>query len=140
MRNTKQKSLILDIINQSFQHPTAYMVHEECLKIMPNISLGTVYRNLNKLVEQNKIQRLEVPGDFERYDKTLAHDHFICLNCSKIIDLDSQGYVIASENCHTNVDGIFVAGDNRVKKVRQLVTAEVDGAVAALEAVNYINK
>ena len=61
-------------------------------------------------------------------------------NFRKIIDINESGYVAASENCHTNVSGIFVAGDVRVKSLRQLVTAESDGAVAAMEAVKYINK
>jgi len=61
-------------------------------------------------------------------------------NFRKIIDINNGGYVEASEDCHTNVSGIFVAGDVRVKSLRQLVTAESDGAVAAMEAVKYINR
>jgi thioredoxin reductase (NADPH) len=60
-------------------------------------------------------------------------------NFAKLISLDASGYVIASENCHTNVAGIFTAGDNRTKEVRQLVTATADGAVASVEAIKYIN-
>ena len=60
-------------------------------------------------------------------------------NFAKLINLDNKGYIIAKEDCHTNVDGIFVAGDNRVKSLRQLVTATSDGAVAATEAIKYIN-
>ena len=48
------------------------------------------------------------------------------------------GYIEAGENCRTNVEGIFVAGDCRTKKVRQLTTACADGAVAALAAIDYI--
>ena len=47
--------------------------------------------------------------------------------------------VVAGEDCRTNAPGIFVAGDNRVKALRQLVTATADGAMAATEAVKYIN-
>ena len=61
-------------------------------------------------------------------------------NFAKLINLDKYGYVIAGENCHTNIDGVFVAGDNRVKDLRQLVTATSDGAMAATEAIKYINK
>ena len=56
-----------------------------------------------------------------------------------LIELDGAGYAVAAENCRTKTKGIFVAGDNRVKDVRQLVTATADGAVAATEAVHYIN-
>ena len=61
-------------------------------------------------------------------------------NFAKLVQLDEKGYIIASENCHTNVEGIFVAGDNRVKEVRQLVTATSDGAISATEAIKYINR
>ena len=53
------------------------------------------------------------------------------------ITMDAQGYIIADESCQTNLPGVFVAGDARTKKVRQLVTAAADGAVAALAAKDY---
>ena len=56
-----------------------------------------------------------------------------------IIELNDLGYIKSDSNCHTNIDGIFVAGDVKDKKLRQLVTAASDGAIAALEAINYIN-
>lgn len=55
------------------------------------------------------------------------------------IKKDELGYIIAQEDCHTNIEGIYVAGDVRTKEVRQLVTATSDGAIAALEAVKYLN-
>lgn len=58
---------------------------------------------------------------------------------SKWIDLDEQGYIVASEDCKTKTSGVFVAGDVRTKKIRQLVTAASDGAIAALAAAEYIN-
>ena len=59
-------------------------------------------------------------------------------NFAKLINLNEFGYVIANEDCTTNVPGIFVAGDCRTKDLRQLVTATSDGAVAAVKAINYI--
>lgn len=55
-----------------------------------------------------------------------------------LITLDPAGYIQAGEDCRTNIDGIFVAGDCRTKTVRQLTTAASDGAVAALAACSYI--
>ncbi len=52
--------------------------------------------------------------------------------------LDDYGYIVAGEDCKTNVPGIFAAGDCRTKAVRQLTTAASDGAVAALAACQYI--
>lgn len=57
-----------------------------------------------------------------------------------IINLDERGYVTSDENCLTNADGIFVAGDCRTKKIRQVATAAADGAVAALAACDYLDK
>lgn len=57
-----------------------------------------------------------------------------------IINLDERGYVASDENCLTNADGIFVAGDCRSKKIRQVATAAADGAVAALAACDYLDK
>ena len=56
-----------------------------------------------------------------------------------VVKTDSEGYIIAGEDCKTKSAGIFVAGDNRTKEVRQLVTAASDGAVAATAAINYLN-
>ena len=54
------------------------------------------------------------------------------------VDKDEEGYIIAGEDCKTNIPGLFVAGDIRTKKLRQLVTAASDGAVAATEAIEYL--
>ena len=59
---------------------------------------------------------------------------------SHLVKLDEYGYIDADEKCHTNVEGIFVAGDNRKKEVRQIVTATSDGAIAVKEALKYLNK
>lgn len=58
---------------------------------------------------------------------------------SNLVDLDKAGYIIADESCKTKSEGVFVAGDCRVKTIRQVATAMGDGAVAGTEAVNYLN-
>jgi len=57
-----------------------------------------------------------------------------------ILKLDEQGYILGDETMHTNLEGVFVAGDVRRKKYRQLTTAMHDGTIAALEAEEYIRK
>ena len=52
-----------------------------------------------------------------------------------IIDLDENGYIIAKEDCKTNLENVFVAGDTRTKEVRQLITAASDGACASISAI-----
>lgn len=56
-----------------------------------------------------------------------------------LVELDKDGYIVAGEDCKTSREGVYVAGDCRTKGVRQLVTAAGDGAVAAGEAINYLN-
>lgn len=57
-----------------------------------------------------------------------------------LVKLNSEGYVVAGEDCKTSLSGAFVAGDCRTKKIRQLVTAAGDGSVAAAAAIDYLNK
>lgn len=57
-----------------------------------------------------------------------------------IISLDEYGYINAGEECLTNIEGIYAAGDCRTKKVRQLTTAAADGTVAALNSCNFLDK
>lgn len=59
---------------------------------------------------------------------------------ASLVDLDKEGYIIAGEDCKTKTEGLFVAGDCRTKKVRQLTTAGADGAVSALAACAYLDK
>lgn len=84
--------------------------------------------------KQGNVRTLEVSGLFVAVGRIPENQNF-----ASVIELDGAGYAVASENCRTKTPGVFVAGDNRVKDVRQLVTATADGAVAATEAVKYIN-
>ena len=77
---------------------------------------------------------LEVKGLFVAVGRVPENESF-----RSLIELDEAGYAVAGENCRTRVPGIFVAGDNRTKELRQLVTAAADGAVAATDAVKYLN-
>lgn len=101
---------------------------------------------VTKLNGNDKLESIEVKDNNGNTKNILVDGLFIAIgripenrSFSKLIDLDELGYAKAGEDCHTNVDGIFVAGDNRVKSLRQLVTATSDGGVAATEAIKYIN-
>ena len=103
--------------------------------------------NVTKLNGKERLESIEVTNDDNSIKKIEVKCLFVAVgrvpenqNFAKIINLNDAGYVIAGENCHTNVDGIFVAGDNRTKSLRQLVTATSDGAIAATEAIKYINR
>lgn len=87
-RQTRQRETILEILRSTHCHPTADWVYEQARKVIPNISLGTVYRNLNFLAEQNQALRVE-HGHVCRYDGyTENHYHFVCTECGKVCDID----------------------------------------------------
>ncbi len=85
-RRTEQKSLILNIVRESCDHPTAEMVYERARQVISTISLGTVYRNLARLADAGEI--LRIPSVIDRFDHTTErHAHFICTECGEVYDL-----------------------------------------------------
>lgn len=91
MKNSKQRELVLSIVNSSHSHPTAEEVYFECRKSLPNISLGTVYRNLKALAESNEIIRIKSKDNTYRYDNNVRkHAHFVCRECGKLFDVSTN--------------------------------------------------
>ncbi len=87
-RQSKQRTLILNFLQATREHPTAAMVFHRVRGQWPRLSLGTVYRNLNILTDQGQIQRLGGEGRLSRYDACLqAHGHFTCLRCGAVHDI-----------------------------------------------------
>ena len=87
--------------------------------------------NLNSIEitdNRNNISKLEIDGLFIAIGNIPDNNRF-----KNIIDLDENGYIIANANLKTKTDNIYVAGDTRVKTLRQLVTATSDGAIAVTE-------
>ncbi len=110
MRFSRQRELITDIIKGRKDHPTADMIYASAREIEPNISLGTVYRNLKMLADEGVIITLETVDKRLHYDgDTSRHSHFICEDCGKIIDLFEPaetpkelmklGLVVSGEKC-----------------------------------------
>ncbi len=108
MRSSKQRDLVEEIVNSSYCHPTAEQVYEMSKKTIPNISLGTVYRNLNTLVNEKLIRKIKVDDTHYRYDHNKdKHAHFICTKCSNIIDLPENMLKVVDEfegNKITDID------------------------------------
>ena len=89
-RRSRQRDVILRIVRETDSHPTAEWVYERARRKIPNLSLGTVYRNLNLLAEENAIQRVTTGDGMVRYDRRLGdHAHFICTETGKVIDLET---------------------------------------------------
>ncbi len=76
-------------------HPTAEEIYQNALKECPGLSLGTVYRNLNSLVEAGRVRRVSIPGQPDRFDHTLPwHGHLYCTRCGLVSDLMLDGEAI----------------------------------------------
>lgn len=88
-RMTRQKKLILEILRGTTAHPTADWVYEQARKAIPDISLGTIYRNLGHLKAAGEIMELNYGSTFSRYDGNAQnHYHFVCKDCGRVFDVD----------------------------------------------------
>ena len=121
------EKILQDILNK--KENVEFVFNSNVVKINGNELLESIIINTN-----NEERELQIDGLFLAIGQ-IPNNSYI-----DIIDLDEKGYAIANEDCKTNIDGIYVAGDFRIKKVRQLVTAASDGATAAINAIEYIER
>lgn len=131
MRMTKQKKIILDIVRRSHNHPTAQEVFEEARKVIPSLSLATVYRNLEQLSEIGLIRKVVLSDQIARYDcNTGNHYHIRCIACGRVDDLPfafpddleerigrSVGYAILDH--HLEVRGLCPACRDRMDVIQR---------------------
>ena len=89
LKYSRQRESIKEFLITRKDHPTADVVYENMKKIYPNISLGTVYRNLSLLSDMGEIQKLSSFGGADHFDGCVTpHCHFMCQKCGQILDLD----------------------------------------------------
>jgi Fur family transcriptional regulator, ferric uptake regulator len=90
-RSTKQRQLILEELRKVFTHPTADEVYDMVRCRLPRISLGTVYRNLEKLADHGLIQKLDTGGTQRRFDGNPSpHYHIRCMGCGRLDDIPGK--------------------------------------------------
>ena len=88
-KRSRQRDRILSLLHSTKSHPTAAWIYESLKPEMPDLSLGTVYRNLKILELQGKLQVLHSGSGFDRFDgDTRPHYHLICTRCSAVEDVD----------------------------------------------------
>ncbi len=88
LKFSKQRECIRQNLLQRCDHPTAEMVYQDVKQALPNISLGTVYRNLILLTERGEILKLSMPDGPDRFDGNVCpHVHFLCKECGELSDL-----------------------------------------------------
>ncbi len=89
MKNfSRQRQAVIDVLCSTKSHPSASWIYEKVRETIPNISLGTVYRNLSVLEKEGIIKKFSVGDSFEHFDgDTSMHSHFFCKQCKKITDI-----------------------------------------------------
>lgn len=89
LKFSRQRESIKEYLANTNEHPTADTVYAHVREQYPNISLGTVYRNLNLLVEQGEAVKVVCGDGYDRFDATCTpHYHVICKECKCVKDLD----------------------------------------------------
>ncbi len=89
LKYSRQREAIKEYLASTTCHPTADTVYMNIKKLYPNISLGTVYRNLNLLAEHDEIMKISCGDGSDRFDgNSQPHYHFICTRCGEVLDLE----------------------------------------------------
>ena len=98
MRYSKQRELVMQTVQNLCDHPTAEEIYDAAVKECPGLSLGTVYRNLNSLVDVGRVRRVSIPGKADRFDHTLPwHSHLYCTVCGSVTDVLPQALPMLQE-------------------------------------------
>ena len=113
-KRSRQRERILELLRSTGRHPTADWIYDQLKKEFPNLSMGTVYRNLNILLEQRLVRKIDFGSTFDRFDaNVMQHYHFVCEGCGAIIDLELP--IDASLNGRVNAATPFRAHSHRIE-------------------------
>ena len=112
LKYSRQRESIKEYLSSTREHPTADTVYLHVKQEYPNISLGTVYRNLALLAEIGEIQKIATGNGPDRFDgRPHPHYHFMCTCCGGVSDLKVEGLehinVLAGQGFDGDVDGHF---------------------------------
>lgn len=87
-KRSKKRDAILECVRSTTSHPTAEWVYAQLKPTFPNLSLGTVYRNLSAFKHEGVIASVGVVDGIEHFDfNTQPHTHFVCAHCGAVIDV-----------------------------------------------------
>jgi Fur family peroxide stress response transcriptional regulator len=108
LKYSRQRECIKEYLNASCEHPTADTVYLSVKQEFPNISLGTVYRNLNLLADLGEAVKITAPNGGVHFDgRTEPHYHFHCNKCGRVIDLQLDELNCINKAAGENFDGII---------------------------------
>lgn len=106
LKYSRQRECIKEYLINTKEHPTADMVYLHVKKEFPNISLGTVYRNLNLLADLGEAVKISTLNGGDRFDGTTTpHYHFFCTECGSVLDLDMENIDAINQLAGKNFNG-----------------------------------
>ena len=112
IKYSRQREAIKKFLMTRRDHPTADVVYSSVRNEFPNISLGTVYRNLTLLADLGEISRLRLGDGADHFDAdTSPHYHFVCTDCGRVIDLDLDSIRFMEALSGQDLDGNLIAGN-----------------------------
>ncbi len=89
LKKSKQREAIINVLRNTTSHPTAELIYQEVKKVIPEIGIATVYRNLRILKSSGDILEIRTSRDTAHYDgNTASHCHFTCEKCNCVIDIE----------------------------------------------------
>lgn len=106
LKRSKQRESIKEFLETRTDHPTADTIYMNIRKVYPNISLGTVYRNLALLSDLGEITKITTGDGADRFDGRITpHNHFICRKCHSVMDLEMENIDYIMEAAEKNFEG-----------------------------------
>ncbi len=106
LKYSRQRESIKTALMNRCDHPTADTIYQEIREEFPNISLGTVYRNLNLLVELGEVQKLTCGDGKDHFDwNTEPHYHFVCDGCGAVQDIPMEPLLDADRCAQACING-----------------------------------
>lgn len=106
LKHSRQRDSIIEFLSIRKDHPTADTVYMNVRQSFPNISLGTVYRNLTLLADMGEILRIRVGDGVDHFDyDTSPHYHFVCRECGSVLDLDMEVTKEEDQAAQKNFEG-----------------------------------
>jgi Fur family peroxide stress response transcriptional regulator len=108
-KHSKKRDAIFEAIKSTKSHPGAQWVYERLKPSIPDLSLGTVYRNISFFKEEGTLASLGVVKGEERFDSTtLPHPHAVCTCCGKVEDLPDEIQAEIMMTFHVEIPGFVI--------------------------------
>jgi Fur family peroxide stress response transcriptional regulator len=108
-KHSKKRDAILEVIRSTDAHPGAQWVYDRLKPSIPDLSLGTVYRNISVFRKEGLVESVGVVSGEERFDgDTSPHGHVICTRCGRVADLSPQIQAVLAGDASVEIPGFTI--------------------------------